>query len=145
MIPGNPIVPSWLAETKAAPAARPAEAAVPQAERELRRIAGDFESVFSKMLLASMRKTVEKSPLFHAGRGEEIFSELLDHQYSEAVSKRGKGLGIADMIVKKYVAHVKAQEEQKGRNLDTGKEDSPVPPPGSDSSVAPAGKAARHD
>ena len=65
---------------------RPAEAGA-QASSELRKIAGEFETVFSKMLLASMRKTVQKTPLFHAGRGEEIFSELLDNNYSAALSK----------------------------------------------------------
>lgn len=106
-----------IGEIQAAPS-RPVDAA---ASSELRKIAGDFETVFSKMLLASMRKTVQKTPLFHAGRGEEIFSELLDNNYSAALSKKGKGLGIAEMIVKKYAAHVKAQEEQKGRTLDTVK------------------------
>ncbi|HLF93106.1 MAG TPA: rod-binding protein [Planctomycetota bacterium] len=108
-----------IGEIQAVPS-RPAEAQT-QASSELRKIAGEFETVFSKMLLASMRKTVQKTPLFHAGRGEEIFSELLDDNYSAALSKKGKGLGIAEMIVKKYAAHVKAQEEQEGREGQKGR------------------------
>lgn len=124
------LTPSWLADAKPAP--KPADV---QAEKDLRKIASEFETVFSKMLLASMRKTVEKGKLFHAGRGEEIFSEMLDNNYSAALSKKGKGLGIAEMIVKKYAAHVKAQEDQKGRNLDTGK----------GRGAAPAGSVEKHD
>jgi len=138
MIGEMQIVPSWLADAKALPGAqatKPADPAAAQAAKDLHKIASDFETVFSKMLLTSMRKTVDKSPLFHAGRGEEIFSDLLDNHYSEALSKKGKGLGIADMIVKKYAAHVKAQEDQKGRSLDTGK----------GRSVAPAGSVEKHD
>lgn len=133
MIPETLITPSWLVEAKAPHSA--AKAADAKAPEDLRKIASDFESVFSKMLLASMRKTVQQSPLFHAGRGEEIFSELLDNHYSDAVSRRGKGLGIADMIVKKYAAHVKAQQDQKGRNLDTGR----------GPAASPAGSVEKHD
>jgi Rod binding domain-containing protein len=99
----------------------PSGGAAVKNEAGLRKIASDFESLFSQMLMSSMRKTVQKSPLFHGGRGEEIFSELLDTNYAKSISNRGKGLGIADMIVKKYASHVKAQAEQKGRTLDTGK------------------------
>jgi Rod binding domain-containing protein len=134
------ITPSWLADAKSPQAAKAAEGTAVKGEAELRKIASDFESLFSQMLLSSMRKTVQKSPLFHAGRGEEVFSELLDNHYAEAVSKKGKGLGIADMIVKKYAAHVKAQEDQKGRKLDTGA--SPVK---GAAAVTPAAEVKRHD
>ena len=145
MITDGLITPSWLADAKAPLAAKPADAAAVKGGAELHKIASDFEALFSKMLLASMRKTVQQSPLFHAGRGEEVFSELLDNNYAEAVSKRGKGLGIADMIVKKYAAHVKAQEDQKGRTLDRGGDSRAVGPSGNGPAVAPAAEVKRHD
>jgi Rod binding domain-containing protein len=137
--------PSWLVDAKAPQAAKPADGAAAKAGKELREIASNFESLFSRMLLASMRKTVQQSPLFHAGRGEEIFSELLDTHYADALGKKGKGLGIADLIVKKYAAHVKAQEDQKGRNLDTGLESAPSDSEGHGPAVAPAGSVKPHD
>ena len=144
MITDTALTPSWLADAKSPLAAKPVpDAAAVKGEAELRKFASDFEAIFSKMLLSSMRKTVQQSPLFHAGRGEEVFSELLDNHYSEAVSKKGRGLGIADMIVKKYAAHVKAQEDQKGRNLDTGAK--PVDPASARPEVAPASEVKRHD
>lgn len=85
----------------------------------LKKVASEFETVFAKMFLSSMRKTAPQTPLLHGGRGEEIFTELLDGHYAEALSHRGKGLGIADMIVRKYAAHVRATEDQFGVVVDT--------------------------
>jgi Rod binding domain-containing protein len=83
----------------------------------LRQAAQGFESLFTHMLLQSMRKTVHKSRLFHGGHGEETFQDLLDTRMAEASSKHGKGLGISEMIVKRYAKHVQAMEEQKGKAL----------------------------
>jgi Rod binding domain-containing protein len=94
-------------------------ASTPKDMAALRKAAGEFETVFAKMFLSSMRKTAPQKSLFHGGRGEEIFTELLDTHYAEALSKRGKGLGIAEMIVRKYAAHVQADESEKGTVVDT--------------------------
>lgn len=131
-------------EAKALPASAAGDAAPTKDSAELRKIASDFETLFSKMFLSSMRKTVQQSPLFHGGRGEAIFSELLDDHYAAAVSKRDKGLGIADMIVRKYASHVKAQEEQKGRMLDTGRS-VPSARGAETKAVAPTAGVDRHD
>ena len=105
----------------------PASGVAVKDEAELRKIANDFESLFSQMLMSSMRKTVQKSPLFHGGRGQEIFSELLDNNYAKAMSNRGRGLGISDMIVKKYAAHVRVQGDHQGQTLDIGRNPAAVP------------------
>jgi Rod binding domain-containing protein len=90
---------------------------MPQTLATLKKVAGDFETLFAQMFLSSMRKTAPQNPLLHGGRGEEIFTELLDSHYAESLSKRGKGLGIAEMIVRKFAAHVQAEE--KGTVVDT--------------------------
>lgn len=96
------------------------QAAAPRGgrEAELREMAQGLESVFVGMLMKSMRATVKKSELFSGGRGEEMFTDLMDQRLGDAVSKRGGGLGLADMIVKKYGKHIKAAEDSKGQNLD---------------------------
>jgi flagellar protein FlgJ len=66
----------------------------------LRAAAQSFEAVFTQMLMQSMRATVKKSDLFHGGRGEEMFMQLLDQSLAQAAASRGAGLGIAGMIVK---------------------------------------------
>lgn len=139
-----------LMPIQAADAAAPSPIKTPdgasiKTEGELKKVASQFEAVFTKMLISSMRKTVDKGTLFHAGRGEEVFSDLLDTHYAEAMSKKGKGLGIAHMIVKKYAAHVKAQEEQKGRVVDTGRAAGGAEGALTPGAVAEPAKADRHD
>ena len=81
-------------------AATPA-ASAPRLE-ELRQAAQAFESVFAQMLMKSMRSTVKESQLFHGGRGEEVFRDLLDQRMTEGASN----LGIAKLIVERYAKNV---------------------------------------
>jgi flagellar protein FlgJ len=68
-------------------------------EKELLAAAQDFESFFLYMLLKEMRKTVNESPLFHGGRAEEIFRDMLDEEMSKQMSKTpGQGIGIAQLL-----------------------------------------------
>lgn len=87
-------------------------------EKELREIAQGFEAIFFHMLMKSMRATVKKSELFNGGRGEEMFTDLLDMHVAEGGARRGGGLGIADMIVKKYSRQVAAAAEKGARTHD---------------------------
>ena len=67
---------------------------------QLRGAALGFEAVFTQMLLRSMRATIAKGDLFHGGKGEELFSGLLDQTLAQASALRGRGVGIAEMIMK---------------------------------------------
>jgi peptidoglycan hydrolase FlgJ len=69
---------------------------------ELKKAAQAFESVFAQMLMKSMRSTVKESEMFHGGRGEEVFRDLLDQRMTEGTSN----LGIARMIVARYEKNV---------------------------------------
>ena len=69
---------------------------------ELRKAAQAFESVFAQMLMKSMRSTVKESKMFHGGRGEEVFRDLLDQRMTEGTSN----LGIAKLIVERYAKNV---------------------------------------
>ncbi len=83
----------------------------PRAEDSgLREAAQGLESVFLRMLLKSMRQTVKKSGLFHGGRGEEMFTSVFDAHLADGISRRG--LGLADMIVRRYAKHVEAGRAQ---------------------------------
>lgn len=63
----------------------------------LRAATKEFESLFLYQLLASMRQTVEKNPVFHGGRAEEIFEDMLDQELSRGLATAG-GIGIADVM-----------------------------------------------
>jgi Rod binding protein len=58
----------------------------------------EFESIFVKMMLKEMRKSVDKSDsLISGGWAEEIYQDQLDDQYSEQMAKTAK-LGLADQL-----------------------------------------------
>ncbi len=65
-------------------------------------VAREFESFFLSMLTKAMRKTVPSDGLFSGGHAEEMFTDLLDQQMAGSAAAHGKGLGIAEMIVKAY-------------------------------------------
>ena len=75
---------------------------------KLREAAQSFEAVFAGMLLQSLRATMNKSELFHGGRGEEMFTGLLDQALAQTSSLRSRGLGIAEMIVRQYARNAYA-------------------------------------
>ena len=67
-----------------------------QTPEALRETARQFESLFTRMLLKSMRATSFDDSL--AGQGEGFYRDMFDDQLSIELSK-GKGLGLADMLV----------------------------------------------
>ena len=59
----------------------------------------EFESIFVKMMLSQMKKSVEKSGLIDGGHAEEIFEDMLYDEYAKNISKT-ESLGIAEEIYK---------------------------------------------
>ena len=58
----------------------------------------EFESIFVKMMLKEMRKTVDKTDsLVNGGFAEDIYQDLLDNEYSKTMSNTAK-FGLADML-----------------------------------------------
>ena len=63
----------------------------------LREVAGQFESLFAHMLLKSMRSASLGDGLFES-KQSKFFQDMFDQQMSVELTK-GKGLGLADMLV----------------------------------------------
>ena len=57
--------------------------------KDLKKACNEFESIFTYQLLKSMRRTVEKSDLFHGGQGEEIYESFLDQELSKNLAGSG--------------------------------------------------------
>jgi Rod binding domain-containing protein len=58
----------------------------------------EFESIFVKMMLSSMQKTVDKSDsLISGGWAEEIYQDQLTDEYAKSMSKTAN-LGLADQL-----------------------------------------------
>ncbi|GAB4367132.1 MAG: hypothetical protein Kow009_03930 [Spirochaetales bacterium] len=67
--------------------------------KKLKEACQDFEAIFIKQMLDSMRKTVPRTDLLERTLGEDIFEDMLYTEYSKIMSKRG-GIGIADLLFK---------------------------------------------
>lgn len=72
-------------------------AAAKNSPQALRAAAKQFESLFVSMVLKSMQKANFKDPLFGSSQGS-LYQEMYDDQIAAEISK-GKGLGLADMLV----------------------------------------------
>lgn len=64
----------------------------------LRQVAKQYESLFTRMMIKSMRDAVGKDPIFGSDQ-EQSYQEMYDDQLSIELSK-GKGLGLADVLVR---------------------------------------------
>ena len=73
------------------------KAAASNSPQALREAARQFESLFTSMMLKSMRQANFKDPLFGSDQGD-LYQDMYDDQLA-AVMSRGKGLGLADMLV----------------------------------------------
>ena len=70
-----------------------------QDKERLLQVCRDFEAIFIKQMLDSMRKTVDKSELVGTGMAEEIFEDLLYDQYAKKISQTAN-LGISQLLYK---------------------------------------------
>ncbi len=67
--------------------------------KQIKELAGEFESIFTELVLKSMRSSVQKGGLIDGGNVEDIFKGMLDSEYSKAMSDQ-RSSGIADSIEK---------------------------------------------
>jgi flagellar protein FlgJ len=82
-------------------------------------VARQFEAMFTEMLMKSMREANFGDPLFESQATDE-WQDMYDQQLSLNLS-HGKGLGIADMLVRQLGGHKDAQAgENKTGAVDPG-------------------------
>lgn len=68
-------------------------------DQALRAVAQQFESLFMSMLLKSMRDATPKEGLFDSEE-TRFYTSMLDQQLVQQLSVRGRGMGLADIMVK---------------------------------------------
>lgn len=73
------------------------EAVKKQDQKALQDACKQFEAYFMQQMLKEMRSTIQRSDFIAENRGEEIFTEMLDEEYSKEASKGG-GIGLAKML-----------------------------------------------
>ena len=64
----------------------------------LRQVAQQFESLFARMMLKSMRKAIGTDPIFGSDQSQ-MYQGMFDDQLSLDLT-RGRGLGLADMLMR---------------------------------------------
>jgi peptidoglycan hydrolase FlgJ len=69
---------------------------------ELRSAAQDFEALFVRQLLATMRRSVPEGNSDMKGTGSEIYESMLDAEFANHIAKSGRGLGLADMLMRQF-------------------------------------------
>lgn len=83
-----------------------------QAPTALKEAARQFESLFTQMLLKSMReanRSFGENSLFGSDQGD-MYQDMFDDQIAMQLSK-GKGLGLADMLVRQLQGGVQSTEK----------------------------------
>src|SRR5215470_5161321 len=68
-----------------------------QSPAAVRKVAQQFESIFAKMVLSSMRQASFGDQLFGSDQ-QQFYQGMFDDQLAVELTK-GKGLGLADMLV----------------------------------------------
>jgi len=66
----------------------------------IRAVAQQFESLFTRMMLKSMRDAIGPDPMFGSDQ-QQMYQGMADDELSVQLSK-GKGLGLADMLVRQF-------------------------------------------
>ncbi len=79
--------------------------------RELREVCEEFESIFVKMMLDSMRKTLSDNTLIPKNAGEKLFEDQLYDEYSKKISREAN-LGIAEMMYNQLSSKVNASDSK---------------------------------
>jgi peptidoglycan hydrolase FlgJ len=79
----------------------------------IRKVAQQFESMFTRMMLKSMRDASGKDPMFGSDQ-EEMYQGMADDQLAIELSK-GKGLGLADMLVRQLQKQGVQGADQAGK------------------------------
>jgi flagellar protein FlgJ len=76
----------------------------------LRAVAQQFEGIFMNMMLKSMREATPKDGMLDSEQGN-LYTQLFDQQLAQKLST-GKGLGVADMLVKQLTPKISAESQK---------------------------------
>jgi flagellar protein FlgJ len=93
--------------------ARSVKTAVSEDER-LKSVCQDFEALFVEQILKSMRASEMDSGLIKKSRGEKIFREMLDSEYSVSIAKASAG-GLGELLYKQLKANFLAEDKLAGQ------------------------------
>lgn len=74
-------------------------------DAKLRKACQDFEAIFIKQMLTSMKNTIDRSGLSDGGFAEEIYDDMLYDEYANKMAKTA-GFGISDMLYRQLTSTI---------------------------------------
>jgi len=77
---------------------------------KVKQLAKDFESIFLEQMFRSMRSSVQKSGLIDGGNAEDIYTSMLDSEYSKQMSAQGNA-GLSQMIERQLLQTMGVKSE----------------------------------
>jgi len=86
-----------------------------QKDTKLKKACNDFEAIFLKQLLTTMRKSIPKGGLFENGFENEMFQSMYDDELAKAIA-HGKGMGIADVLYNQVSGRISHSTHQDPTN-----------------------------
>jgi murein DD-endopeptidase MepM/ murein hydrolase activator NlpD len=72
---------------------------------KLDKAASEFEALFIYQMLKTMRESSMKEDLFSGGKGEEVYTSMLDQEMSTVMSE-GEGIGLKSALVEQLLANL---------------------------------------
>lgn len=90
-------------------------------EKNMEKVARDFESVFINKLFESMRKAIPKSGLFDSP-AMDTFQSMTDQEMAKKMSER-KGMGIGEMVYKDLS---RLNKKSRGESIDSSSLNMPI-------------------
>jgi peptidoglycan hydrolase FlgJ len=76
---------------------------------KLRKASRDFEAIFVRELLKSMRSTLQDGGMFGSGAQGEIFSGMMDDAVASKIAERGD-LGLGNILYQRMVQKIDATD-----------------------------------
>jgi len=77
---------------------------------ELKNACAELESLFIFYLFKEMRATIPKGGLINGGRGEEIYTSMLDSQMAKELAS-GQGIGLSTLFMERLAVKDGSGEE----------------------------------
>ncbi|MDD5170635.1 MAG: rod-binding protein [Syntrophales bacterium] len=78
-----------------------------EADKKLKKVCADFESIFTYNLLKTMRKTIPGGGVLPKAVGTDTWEMMMDQHVAEAVSQKGKGLGLKMVLYNQLKKNIK--------------------------------------
>lgn len=81
---------------------------------KLRAQAKQMESMFYSLVMKSMRETVKPAAYFDGGFAENVWTQVLDTELSEAAARNSPGTSLSDALYREFEDNVRAKYGRLG-------------------------------